>query len=59
MTLADLAPRFGMTPSAMGYIVVRGEGVAKQKGFKLINPAPMQGKIIVYESDRPKYLPFS
>jgi len=37
MTLTDLARWFGMTPSAVGYIVVRGEGVAKQKGFNLID----------------------
>jgi len=36
MTLTDLARRFDMTPSAVGYAVARGERVAKQKGFKSI-----------------------
>ena len=36
MTLTDLARRFEMTPSAVGYAVARGERVAKQKSLSRI-----------------------
>lgn len=36
MTLAELARRFELTPSAVSYAVARGEKIAKQRGFKLL-----------------------
>ena len=32
MTLTNLARLFGKTPSAVGYVVGRGDGIAQQKG---------------------------
>lgn len=35
MPLTDLAKHFGMSPSGVGYAVERGEGIAKEKGYRL------------------------
>lgn len=37
ITLTELARRFELTPSAVGYAVERGERIAERKGFKLMD----------------------
>ena len=36
MSLTDLARSFGMTPTGVGYAVVRGERIAKESNYKLV-----------------------